>query len=62
LEINPRFGGGYPLTRLAGACFEDWIVGEYLFNEDIHFCDTWQRQLMMLRYDSEILVPNYVAD
>ena len=28
-EINPRFGGGYPLTDRAGAKFCNWLVQEY---------------------------------
>jgi carbamoyl-phosphate synthase large subunit len=25
-EINPRFGGGFPLTNAAGGCYPQWLV------------------------------------
>lgn len=25
-EINPRFGGGFPLTHAAGGCYPEWIL------------------------------------
>lgn len=58
IEINARFGGGYPLSYLAGANFPKWIIQEYLLNQDIDFFDDWEDQLLMLRYDNEILVHN----
>ena len=30
LEINPRFGGGYPLTAAAGTDYAEWFIREYL--------------------------------
>lgn len=59
IEINPRFGGGYPLSYLAGANFPRWIIEEYVLQQDISFFDTWENNLLMLRYDDEILVQNY---
>ncbi len=59
IEINPRFGGGYPLSYLAGANFPKYIIDEYILNKDIDFFDDWEENLLMLRYDSEILVHNY---
>jgi len=56
IEINPRFGGGYPLTRLAGATFEQWIVDEYFNGKQISKCSNWKKNLIMLRYDDEVLV------
>ena len=56
LEINPRFGGGYPLTAAAGADYAEWLIREYLLGRDIPDFDDWQRNLMMLRYDAEVLV------
>ena len=60
IEINPRFGGGYPLSYLAGANFPAWILSEYMRNEKVadHF-DDWEADLLMLRYDHEILVHGY---
>jgi carbamoyl-phosphate synthase large subunit len=60
IEINPRFGGGYPLSYRAGANFPAWIIAEYFKQSPIddHFSD-WEDQLLMLRYDDEILVHGY---
>nr|WP_319398903.1 ATP-grasp domain-containing protein [uncultured Carboxylicivirga sp.] len=56
IEINPRFGGGYPLSYQAGANYPRWIIQEYFLNESIEYFDNWEDQLLMLRYDDEILV------
>ena len=56
LEINPRFGGGYPLANAAGADYADWLVREYFLNEEICFFDEWEDNLLMLRFDSKVLV------
>ena len=55
LEINPRFGGGYPLTSAAGYSFAEFLIREYLLGEDISFVDNWSDGLVMLRYDAKIL-------
>lgn len=57
IEINPRFGGGYPLSYGAGANFPQFVVREYLLGERIEFLDTWADNTLMLRYDAEIFVP-----
>jgi carbamoyl-phosphate synthase large subunit len=59
IEINPRFGGGYPLSYLAGANFPKWIIEEYLLNKKISYSNKWETDLLMLRYDDEVLVHNY---
>ncbi|SCY39279.1 ATP-grasp domain-containing protein [Flavobacterium caeni] len=60
IEINPRFGGGYPLSYLAGGNFPKWIIQEYLLGErHIPVFEGWEENLMMLRYDDEVLVHNY---
>lgn len=60
IEINPRFGGGYPLSYLAGANYPKWILQEYLLNEAIkEDFDCWEDNLLMIRYDDEILVHGY---
>ncbi len=56
IEMNPRFGGGYPLTKLAGADFQTWIVKEYIGNLEVAEFRDWQHGLTMLRYDAEVLV------
>lgn len=60
IEINPRFGGGYPLSYQAGANYPKWLILEYLRNEEIAFYDDWQNNLLMLRYEKEVIVENYV--
>jgi len=54
IEINPRFGGGVPLSIKAGANFPKWILQELLGREvNIRF-DGFKDNLIMLRYDSEV--------
>ncbi len=54
IEINPRFGGGYPLSFFAGADFPAMLIREYFRGEEISFFDGWEDGIMMLRYDSEL--------
>ena len=62
IEINPRFGGGYPLSRHAGADFQSWLLQEYALKQDIAVCEDWRSGTLMLRYDAEVIVENYDAD
>lgn len=59
IEINPRFGGGYPLSYLAGANYPKMIIEEYLLGNSIDFYDGWQENKLLLRYDSELTVENF---
>lgn len=56
LEINPRFGGGYPLAHAAGADYPDWLIKEYYLGEKINFNENWENNLLMLRYDAKVVV------
>ena len=56
IEINPRFGGGFPLTHAAGASYPGWLIDEYLLGETVAFFDGWKADLLMLRYDAKVLV------
>lgn len=58
LEINPRFGGGYPLSFAAGANYPGWLIDEYLLDKELPFFGAWKTDLLMLRYDSQVLVQN----
>lgn len=55
LEINPRFGGGYPLSYAAGAKYPGWLIDEYLLNKEVQFFESWEADLLMLRYDAQVL-------
>ena len=35
IEINPRFGGGFPLSYRAGANYPLWLIQEYFLNQSI---------------------------
>jgi len=60
IEINPRFGGGFPLTYHAGANYVKWIIDEYLLDKEIQEdFESWESDLLLLRYDDEILVHDY---
>ena len=55
MEINPRFGGGYPLSERAGATFCKWYLEDTLGLEStIH--ENWTRGLVMMRYDSAVYI------
>jgi carbamoyl-phosphate synthase large subunit len=56
IEINPRFGGGYPLSYNAGANYPGWLIDEYLLNKNISFFDDWKSDLLMLRFDTQVLL------
>jgi carbamoyl-phosphate synthase large subunit len=54
IEINPRFGGGYPLSYLAGANYPKMIIQEYILNKKINYTEGWKDNLLVIRHDSEI--------
>lgn len=62
IEINPRFGGGIPLSIQAGANFPLWVLqicgGESFSDKDY----TWRENLTMLRYDEAIFTENIQYD
>lgn len=54
IEINPRFGGGYPLSAAAGADFPRWIL-QWMRGEDPSIeLNGWQDGKVMLRFDEAI--------
>lgn len=55
-EVNARFGGGYPLTRHAGADFQAWLTEEYLFGGAPSVWRDWKAGVLMLRYDAEVII------
>ncbi|MNI27509.1 carbamoyl phosphate synthase-like protein [compost metagenome] len=62
IEINPRFGGGIPLSIQAGANFPLWVLqmcrGEVFSEEDYN----WRENLTMLRYDEAIFTESIQHD
>lgn len=56
IEINPRFGGGYPLSYHAGANFPLMLMREYLKGESLNYSDNWHDKTIMLRFDSEVII------
>lgn len=55
-EINPRFGGGFPLTYHAKANYVAYIIQEYLLHETVDYSDKWLDNTMILRYDNDIII------
>ena len=56
IEINPRFGGGYPLSYAAGANYPKFLIQEYLLGESIEYSDNWKDNTLMLRYDDAVFL------
>jgi carbamoyl-phosphate synthase large subunit len=54
--MNPRFGGGYPLSFHAGANFPKMIMQEYFQGKALDYRDDWQDNKLMLRYDAEVII------
>lgn len=57
IEINARFGGGYPLAHQAGAKFTHWLLAETMGRTAGEYRDDWVDRLLMLRYDQECFLP-----
>jgi len=56
IEINPRFGGGFPLAHRAGADFARWLLEDIRNLESTASADGWRDGLVMLRYDAAVFV------
>lgn len=58
IEINPRFGGGVPLSIHAGADFPRWILMEILGRKVKINPTGFTDDIAMLRYDDSVFVRN----
>ena len=56
IEINPRFGGGFPLTHRAGADYARWLLEDLRGLPSTASADGWRDGLVMLRYDAAVFV------
>jgi carbamoyl-phosphate synthase large subunit len=54
IELNPRFGGGVPLSIKAAANFPKWILQQLLGRRTNIRFDGFTDGLIMLRYDGEV--------
>ena len=59
IEINPRFGGGFPLSDAAGAHYPKYLIEEYLLDKELSYFEDWEDHLLMLRYDEAVFVSSY---
>jgi carbamoyl-phosphate synthase large subunit len=55
IEINTRYGGGFPLAFEAGAHYPAWTIEEIL-GRPSSVTDRWRGGLVMLRYDDAVFV------
>jgi carbamoyl-phosphate synthase large subunit len=56
VEINPRFGGGVPLSLKAGADFPRWIIEMARGNDPGDIRDAYRKNIYMLRYDDAVFL------
>lgn len=58
IEINPRFGGGFPLSFKAGANYPAWLL-KNISGESLAYSECmqlWKENMLMLRYDEAVYV------
>lgn len=61
IEINPRFGGGTPLSLHAGADFPRWLVQMARGDDPGDIRESFQPGMYMLRFDDAVFLQNLPA-
>ena len=61
IEINPRFGGGYPLSHHAGAHMARWMLEEHFGLPCTAGDESWEDGVVMLRYDEAVFARREAA-
>ena len=56
IELNARFGGGFPLSHAAGAVYTRWLYEEWILGQKIKDFKNWEDGLTMLRYDDAVFL------
>lgn len=56
IEVNPRFGGGYPLSWQAGADFPRWFLEDVSGSTESDRSPEWQSGMIMLRFDDAVFI------
>lgn len=62
IELNARFGGGFPLSLAAGANYPRWLYEEWVLGCSLPYFAHWEDGLTMLRFDEAVLVPKQEND
>jgi carbamoyl-phosphate synthase large subunit len=56
IEVNARYGGGFPLAWKAGADYPTWMIEDLTGLRSTCDAEVWANNLAMLRYDDAIFV------
>ena len=56
IEVNARFGGGYPMSHAAGATFAAWIYNETTLGQELTYTEDWTDGMTFLRFDDQVAV------
>lgn len=58
IEINPRFGGGYPMSHSARADFSGMLIAEHMDGARLSYREDWTAGITFLRFDEHVAVPS----
>ena len=56
IEVNARFGGGFPMSHAAGATLAKWLADETFVGQQLTYREDWKGGLTFLRYDDQVAV------